>query len=477
MTNRVRVCRATITPPGKQAFQTIEISAKNKVLFGDSPIFPGIPARPPSSPPAARQAQRLDSVCQTGGFGFSAYNQMNRLRLLLALSLALNAGLATLLLLQTASRGSAGSDGVTLTDDGRGPLASDPPEVTIASYRRLRAALRAADFSETEIRRLLEGAALADWQKDVHRLAAEGVIRDRFWAADYLGNPLDEEARRRIIQVRRLREAALTAALGEEAQISPSLLAGTVFRWGVSAAKQQAIAILEEDYDLLATKARIATGLEEKPSATPASNTAEALTLLAMERTRDLQALLSPEEFHEYMLRYSPTAELLRQELRFFLPTEEEFRNLFALREALENEFPLATTPFEARRQAETVFQQEIRGLLDDARFIAWERVQDPAFQQLCGIAERYGVPHQQIVEVYEFQRLARDQRQELLADNDLAPEDRREAIRLLAKEARDVIRSSLGDAAFDAYLPNSGWETELIEDDLLPVDELGGPE
>jgi hypothetical protein len=62
--------------------------------------------------------------------------------------------------------------------------------------------------------------------------------------------------------------------------------------------------------------------------------------MLNMQREieRALQEVLSPEEFLDYQLRFSMTANMMRQQLAGFDPDEQEFLTVFHLREAFGQE-------------------------------------------------------------------------------------------------------------------------------------------
>lgn len=406
---------------------------------------------------------------------------MNHLRLLLVLSVALNVGIGTLLVLQTASRpmpkGAREQENPPLfagAADSRTPTAaqSAPPassSATTRAYRRLLGALRATGLPEEEVHRILRGAALADWLEDVRLLQENRTGQDAFWKAKASPSGIDVANQRKIVELRRIREAALAELIGEDESFGFWNIAVQTPRRGIPPEKRRAVIMVEEDYELLRAEMYARTG-------SPLSaEDREALRLLQQERREDLERILSPEELEEYQLRHSETAERLRAELASFQPAEEEFRELFRLRHALETEFPSETTSAEERDVAEEAMQEELRTLLGEERFADYLRTQDPDYQQLGRVTEQLGISPQRASEVYHFKALIEEQHREIVADPDLTPEDRAEAIQLLAAEARDVVREKLGQRGYDAYLENGGLWLQHLQKTSAPGDDGDG--
>lgn len=404
---------------------------------------------------------------------------MNRLKLLLALSVALNAGFITLLLLHTASNGGPREARPqasplftpTLPDQallekaaGDGPV--EPPPATIEGYRRLLLALRATGLPEREVHRVLRGAAVADWQDDVRRMQQARPGSDEFWKARNTPFGIDISSQRQAVELRRAREAALSELIGDRDSPDPWSLSLGPARRGIPPHKRKAVIMLEEDYELLMADTYLRTG------GNPLPEDLEAMRLLQQERLDDLANILSTDQLEEYQLRHSETADSLRYNLKFFDATEEEFRALFRLRHALETEFPLLAASPEERQQrqiAEETARAELRSLLGEERFADYQRVQDPDFQHLAGLTERLGIPQEKAEEVYDFRSLAEEQRQEILDDPELTLEDKAEAIQLLASEARKVVGDALGQHGYKAYSENGGWWLHRLEQDLPP--------
>lgn len=401
---------------------------------------------------------------------------MNHLRLLFALSAALNVGFGTLLVLQIASspgsRPEASRPGHGFADlelfsgaeADAGDAGSTAP-ATSQGYRRLFAALRATGLPEAEILRIVRGTAMADWQDDVRRLHQEAG-EEEFWAWP---DESDLQTRREKIELRRAREAALAELLGDDEAVDLTTDFFFEGSWSdLSPGQQRRVRMLEEDYALLLAEIR-ARGEDLQ-----LAEDVEALRLLQEERSQDLAAILSPTELEEYELRHSEASRRLRDDLRFFEPTEEEFRDIFHLRQRLEAMSPGTRAGSVQPGQVEEDVPEILRELLGAQRFADYRRATHPGFQHLAGIARRLDLPMERALRIHNFRALIEEQYHSVLNNSELAPEDRREAIALLAEEARQMVRDGLGEKGYQAYTENGGsWLHDLEEQAAEPAEAL----
>lgn len=222
--------------------------------------------------------------------------------------------------------------------------------------------------------------------------------------------------------------------------------------------------MLEEDYRLLMMEIQMNPDPEN-----PGPGDREASRLLKEERHDDLSRILSPEELAEYELRFSQTANTLRQELRLFNATEEEFRHIFQMRQELDSEFPpefLRDDPVlrDQRHEAEEQMKAQLREILGADRFAAFRRSQDPEYQLLIELSNQLHLPRERADAVYEIKELAAEQRMMVHLDGELSPEEQRDVLQLLADEAQQIIRDALGDRGFEQYMETNGWWLRQLE-------------
>lgn len=321
--------------------------------------------------------------------------------------------------------------------------APDPAE-------RLRAALASGQIRDLEAAGLDPAAA-----RDLvlgRRLAA--VLQrprpggERWWRAD----PASAQARE---QLRREVGLVLGEALGDDAG-----LAGPGLDF-LSPEKRAALRRIDQDYAEL--RARFGAGGIVLPS------DRERLRLLTAERERDLAALLTPAEREAYDLRLSPSAATVRARYGEGLETEEEFRRVFALQRAFDARFPAdsaaARNDAAGRQQfaeAQRQLENEVRAALGEAAYARVRRAQDADLRNLEGLATRLNLPPDTTTRLAAARESFATASQQVQADVNLPPDQRRARVQALAAEARTTLTQTLGPEAAEAYARQSPWVTML---------------
>lgn len=178
-----------------------------------------------------------------------------------------------------------------------------------------------------------------------------------------------------------------------------------------------------------------------------------------------IRQMLTPEEFLDYQLRFSVTANLMRSQLAGFEPSEEEFLTIFHLRDAFDQEH----SPFvdetgteeqlRQRQQAHATLDQQIRDTLGSDRFAEYQRAQDPQYQQLRRIAQRAELPEAVANDVYHMRGAAETQADSVRQDATLSGDQRNAALLAIRRETEQTMRQTLGDDAWQQYnRPNNVW-------------------
>lgn len=125
------------------------------------------------------------------------------------------------------------------------------------------------------------------------------------------------------------------------------------------------------------------------------------LARLRQQTRNELAEVLSPQQLEEFLLRYSDTAQRLRQqlaELRFFNPTADEFRAMFHAWDNVEQRIIRDYTAdtleaAQARRALEAQRENAIRNALGPQRYEEYRKLQDPAYREAVAAAIKAGVP------------------------------------------------------------------------------------
>jgi hypothetical protein len=184
------------------------------------------------------------------------------------------------------------------------------------------------------------------------------------------------------------------------------------------------------------------------------------------EKEAELAKVLSPAEFEDYQLRMSQTAMMMRMQLTSFDPNEQEFKDIFKVKKAFEDEFGMGASmggmkpSDKAEREkydtAKKAMDDQLRQQLGD-RYAAYERSQDFAYQSLYNVTKRHGLSPEAAVSVYEMKKTAEAEAKRLRADKSLSVEQRNAALAAIAQETENSVKQTLGEKGFQAYQKNNG--------------------
>jgi hypothetical protein len=171
---------------------------------------------------------------------------------------------------------------------------------------------------------------------------------------------------------------------------------------------------------------------------------------------RQIAELLGTEDAIEYQLRESRLADRIRRGLGNFDYSEQEFRQIFAIRQENEGvEFNRFTNRTEYRQQREQS-ETRIRDYLGPDRYEDFARSQDPAYRSLQSIGERYGNSTAEINEVYSIGQDAATQIDELRNRNTLSRDERQQRASEIRAESYDEIERIAGKDTAESVRENS---------------------
>jgi hypothetical protein len=165
------------------------------------------------------------------------------------------------------------------------------------------------------------------------------------------------------------------------------------------------------------------------------------------EQTRaDLRKVLNDDQVEEFVLRYSHNAARLRDELRGFEPTPEEFRKIFRVTDPLEHQMQMEFGGIEAmsEKQRERFDRQRdeaIRDALTPQRYQAYSLTKDPLYRQAQMVALQYGAPPKAILPIYQMTKLNESKRQQIINDAKLTPQQKSEALNAMNIEQQQRIQ------------------------------------
>ncbi len=172
---------------------------------------------------------------------------------------------------------------------------------------------------------------------------------------------------------------------------------------------------------------------------------------------REISELLGTSDDLEYQLRESRLAERMRMGLGDFDYSEQEFRDIFTIRQ--QNEGNQQSDRFmdrsEFRRQREES-EAQIKSYLGDARYQEYARSQDPAYRSLQSIGERYGNSTAEIDDVYTITQQTEAQIAELRSSDSMDREERIEKMNEIRSEAYEQIEQIAGKDTADSVRENA---------------------
>lgn len=318
--------------------------------------------------------------------------------------------------------------------------------VETSDLEELAARLKAAGFSPTDIRTILQ-----------QRISQLGAINQAaatpspYWRANRMHHAdptAAAELRKTMAEQARLYRRFL---YGPEGFDDPARVEGARRQWGdLPVDKLKAIAAIESDYQELTlqqfAKRRYQPGEERADDAT-------LQRMIQQERLADIARVLSPEEFAAFELRASPTALALRYRLETFRATEEEYRAIFAINKAYESRvYDPALAPA-ARKALNEEINARVGELLGAERAADYDAAMNHNSQdQTARLVSRLNLPARVAVEVRQMQKDFTQRANELRENSALAAVERNAQLESLARQAERQLATQLGSDGFEVY-------------------------
>jgi hypothetical protein len=198
----------------------------------------------------------------------------------------------------------------------------------------------------------------------------------------------------------------------------------------------------------------------------PGASDIEQLRQIDQEQDEALAQVLSPQEKEQYELSTSATADRLRQQLIGFNPTEEEFRDLYQRQKAIDDAYEFEdtndATVIAAKASDEAEMMKAFKGNLAGDRVAQFDRSQDPDYQNLCVLSQRYELPVDAAGTLLDMRRAAEEERQKLLSNKNIPPERVEAALQAIQAETEKAARATLGEKAFLQYSQSAAWIKNL---------------
>jgi hypothetical protein len=204
----------------------------------------------------------------------------------------------------------------------------------------------------------------------------------------------------------------------------------------------------------------------------------EKVAVLEKAMHAEFATVLTPDELEHYDLRTSNTANSLRHRLSTFEPTETEFRNLFRLQRAFDEQYSFTgtSTPEQSRLRSEAHrdLNQQIAAALGPIRYTDYQRSTDYHFQQASQLVGRLGLPPGTANTLYNVQQEFEERRNAIYRNTIPAKRDELpQQMATLQQEATARISTVLGGnaTAIEAYKQHGGtWLVNLAPRPATPA-------
>lgn len=167
-----------------------------------------------------------------------------------------------------------------------------------------------------------------------------------------------------------------------------------------------------------------------------------------------LSKVLTPAQLEEYLLRYSYTANRMRDDMNGFGATPEEFRAIFKLRDATEEEILANYSGTERaqvnrRRDLEKELDASLKAALSPDRFQAYVLNKDPLFREARDMVQEAELPADKVMSVYQVSQLTDTEEQKIRNNQTLSAEERENALAQIQKDKEAALKALLGAEAY----------------------------
>jgi hypothetical protein len=189
--------------------------------------------------------------------------------------------------------------------------------------------------------------------------------------------------------------------------------------------------------------------VEAQRAAGKALDPAEMARIRAEHRA-ELAKVLAPDQLEEYLLRHSAEADQLREQLRGFNATPDEFRAIFRARDEIDNDIQLHYSGTDAnsvrmRQELEQKRDAAVAAALGPDRSGLYQATADPVFREAQFTAQQSGAPPEKVLPLYQIQVLSNQERARINADTSMTPDQRATAIRAVSAQEEAATRKLLG--------------------------------
>jgi len=182
----------------------------------------------------------------------------------------------------------------------------------------------------------------------------------------------------------------------------------------------------------------------------------------------DMKKTMTPQEFEQYVMRVSATANTIRSQMVGFGPTEQEFVAVFRAQTWFNDQFNRKVyngTPEEMQQRATAQQQLDsmIKQSLGEERFKEYQRGKDYEYRELVRFTQQNELPMQAAATVYDVRQAALAASSEIRSNPNLSPEQRQGALNAISSETKGALLKVMNEDALKTYESSRGfWLRQL---------------
>jgi hypothetical protein len=175
-----------------------------------------------------------------------------------------------------------------------------------------------------------------------------------------------------------------------------------------------------------------------------------------------LASVLGPEAYDEFVLRYSPAAQQLRDMMKTLDLTPDQFRDLFSALSGIIGQpvyFYAGSDPALLKQQQQLATQSEavIKATLGAAVYAGYQLNQDPLYRSSQAMAQQLSLPAAVVLPIYQINRATQAEMDRIRNDDTLSNDEKVEALAQTQVQEQQSLQQLLGPDAFQKWLQGQG--------------------
>jgi len=175
-----------------------------------------------------------------------------------------------------------------------------------------------------------------------------------------------------------------------------------------------------------------------------------------------LASVLDQEAYDEYVLRYSPAAQQLREMMRTVILTPDIFRELYSALNGIIGQpsfFYAGTDPALITQQRQLAAQSEavIKATLGADVYAAYQLNLDPLYRSSQALVQQLNLPATVLLPIYQINRATQTELDRIRNDDTLSNDEKVEALAQTQVQEQQSLQQLLGPDAFQKWLQAQG--------------------